>query len=223
MPALGYTITERVVVHARANMPDGEFRRAFLNQKTKADDRVLPVERWAAVCDDKAAPADPLTFALDINPERSASSIVAASGRTAELVDYRPGTGWVVARATELSARHGAPRWVIDPAGPAGSLLAELERNSLNVHAVSPRELVEACGQVYDGVMEGTVRMRRHPKFDEAAAAAAKRAVGDAWAWTRKRAQSDISPLVAATLALWGSTTLAPPESVYEDRDLLIL
>ncbi len=51
--------------------------------------------------------------------------------------------------------------------------------------------------------------------LDEAAAGAAKRAIGDAWAWTRKSAAADISPLVAATLALWAATRAALPEPGY--------
>jgi hypothetical protein len=46
--------------------------------------------------------------------------------------------------------------------------------------------------------------------------------VGDAWAWTRKAASADISPLVAATLAVWGATR---PEgtSVYETTGIVVL
>jgi hypothetical protein len=44
--------------------------------------------------------------------------------------------------------------------------------------------------------------------------------VGDAWAWTRKNASTDVCPLVALTLALWAA--IGP--SVYEgDRGLLVL
>jgi hypothetical protein len=42
------------------------------------------------------------------------------------------------------------------------------------------------------------------PLLNTAVAAARKRAVGDAWAWHRKDSTTDITPLVAATLALWG-------------------
>src|SRR5205823_4853856 len=80
MPALGHTITEAVVVHARTTLPDGEFRRAFLNQQTKAEDRVIPIGAWQSACDDAVAPDGALVFALDVNPERSAGAIVAASG-----------------------------------------------------------------------------------------------------------------------------------------------
>jgi len=205
MPALGRTITERVIVHARATLADGEFRRAFLNQQTKAEDRVIPGANWAAVCADDVGPEGELVFSLDVNPERNAGAIVAASPGAAELVDHRGGTGWIVGRAVELTGRHGSARWLVDAVGPAGSLIPELERAGLTVQPVSPKEMVAACGQFYDAVMDGKIQIRHHPKLDEAVAGAAKRSVGDAWAWTRKNASTDVSPLVALTLGLWGA------------------
>ena len=38
----------------------------------------------------------------------------------------------------------------------------------------------------------------------QAVKGATKRPLGDAWAWSRRKSTVDISPLVAATLALWG-------------------
>lgn len=222
MPALGHTITVAVVADARANMKDGEFRRAFLNRKTKADDRMLPVAAWNAVCSPDARPQGRPTFALDVNPERSAGAIVAASPGVAELVDFRLTTSWLVPRAVELSAKWGGPTWVVDSTGPAGSFIADMERAKLKVHPATPRELVDACGQFYDGVIEHRLRIRYHQRFEEAAAGAAKRSVGDAWAWTRKSAAADISPLVAATLALWGSGQQNRP-SIYEERGPVML
>lgn len=217
MPALGHTITERVVEHARQTLTDGEFRRAFCNQLTKADERVLPVVAWDAVCDPHVGPQGGLVFALDVNPERSAASIATAgAGPVGELVDYRPATGWVVARAKELDGRHGPTRWMVDVKGPAGSLISDLETAGLDVVPVNAQVMVEACGQFYDAVIGGTVRIRQHIKLDEAAAGAAKRRVGDAWAWARKSADADISPLVALTLAVAGARR--PAVSVYESR-----
>jgi len=224
MPALGYTVTEDVVRHARMTLTDGEFRRAFLNQLTKSDERVLPAGAWDLVCKPDAAPEGQLVFSVDVNPERTASSIVAASAGptpTAELVEHRASTGWIPARARELSDRHGG-QWVVDGSGPAGSLIPDLERAGLTVHPMTAREMIDACGGFYDGVMDGALRLRKNPKLDEAAAGAAKRQVGDAWAWTRKNASADISPLVAATLAIWGATHLSV-SSIYEDKDLAVI
>jgi hypothetical protein len=111
---------------------------------------------------------------------------------------------------------------VVDGSGPAGSLIPDLEKAGLTVHPVTSRELIDACGGFYDAVLESKIRIRRNPKLDEAAAGAARRRVGDAWAWTRKSAAADISPLVAATLAIWGATHLGGG-SVYEDRGLVSL
>jgi hypothetical protein len=131
---------------------------------------VIPASAWAAVCSDGASPDGEPVFALDVNPERSAGAIVAASTGVAELVEYRHTTGWMVGRAQELSERWGAPRWVVDSTGPAGSLIADLERAGLVVHPASARDLVVACGSFYDGVLERRIRIRRHARFDEAAA-----------------------------------------------------
>lgn len=225
MPALGHTISEDVVRHARTTLTDGEFRRAFLNQLTKSDERVIPHAAWEVVCDPQVEPDGPLVFSVDVNPERTASTIVVASGGDlpiAELVDYRASTGWVVDRARELHGRHGG-RWVVDGSGPAGTIIPSLELAGLNVHPVTARELIEACGWFYDAVMGGNIRIRQNPKLDEAVASAAKRSVGDAWAWTRKAAIGDISPLVATTLALWGAVRLSDAPSVYEDRDMVVI
>jgi phage terminase large subunit-like protein len=53
MPALGHTITEDVVRHARTTMPNGEFLRAMLNIRFDAQTRWIAPEAWAACKDEK--------------------------------------------------------------------------------------------------------------------------------------------------------------------------
>lgn len=207
MPAMGITISEEVVADARASMTDGEFRRAFLNQMTRADDRVIPIASWDAVCRVDASPATPLIFAVDVNPERSFASIAAASGGlspTAEVVEHRPGVGWLADRIVELSAKWHSPV-LVDVTGPAGFIVAELEGRGVALRALSTREFVGACGSFFDRVVEGRVVLRSSGVLDEAAAGAVKRTSGDAWAWARRSATVDVSPLVAVTLAVWGA------------------
>jgi hypothetical protein len=47
------------------------------------------------------------------------------------------------------------------------------------------------------------------PALDAAVAGAAKRSLGDSWAWARRGLSVDISPLVAVSLARWGHATRA--------------
>lgn len=204
MPALGFTVLESTVRGERGGMKDSEFRRAYLNQQTQADERVIPLATWVAVCSEAVQPSGPLVFALDMNPERSAAAVVAAGGGVLELVDYRSGAGWVAGRVKELDEKWH-PLWVVDSTGPAASLIPDLEREGLTVRAVSSREVVDACGGFYDAVAGRAVTVRANQILDDAVAGAMKRTVGDAWAWARRSATVDISPLVAATLAHWGA------------------
>jgi hypothetical protein len=69
---------------------------------------------------------------------------------------------------------------------------------------VTPREFSTACAQLLDAVTDRSVRHRGNPELDAAVAAAARRTVGDGWVWSRRLPAVDVSPLVAASLALFG-------------------
>lgn len=207
MPALGFTIDESVVRHARSTLSDGEFRRAFLNQPTKADDRVISVPVWTAVCSPDVAPLSSVAFGVDMNPERSATSVAAASAGSipvVELVAYIEGES-PVARIARVAREHQASV-VIDKASPANALVDPLEAAGVKVIVVGTADVVAATGDMYDRIVQARVSFRTDPLFDLAAAAATRRPVGDAWCWGRKRAQADVSPLIAATLAVRGAT-----------------
>lgn len=212
MPALGRTIMLEVVEDAYRKMPLEEFKRAYLNIPTASDDRVIPAASWAAVCD-SAVEATAGVFAVDVDPERSASGIVAiGAGPIVEVVDYRPGTGWLVERLVELWNTYGVPI-VLDRNGPAGSFVDELTRRRVRIIELDPRDFTRACGSFFDRVLDRSVTVRQNYDLDVAVAAAAKRPVGDAWVWGRKSSKSNISLLVAATVGVWvhERTPLAAP------------
>jgi hypothetical protein len=80
----------------------------------------------------------------------------------------------------------------------------------VNVVTTSSRDMAQACGRLFDAVLNDKVRHLGQPDLTAAVAGAAKRKLGDAWAFSRSSSAVDISPLVAATLALWGVTTIEP-------------
>lgn len=203
MPALGFTIQESTIRLERDGNKDGEFRRAYLNQRTKSDDRVIPQSVWDAICNPKAAPQGKLVFGVDVSPEGQVAIVACSSGATPvlELVEARLPISNLVRRATELNSKHGGAAWAIDGQGPANRFVADLERSGLRVHALGSRGVIDASAAFLDAVADGTISVRSHWAFDEAAAAAAKREVGDSWAWTRKNSNGNIAPIVAATLA----------------------
>jgi hypothetical protein len=202
MPALGHTITEDVVRHARRTMPEGEFRRAFLNQPTLSEERVIPAHLWAAVQDADARPDGALVVGFDVSPDLSRSAVSVSDGKVVELVEAGPGVGWAVARAAAMATKWSAPV-ALDPASPAGTFMRDLVDGGVRIEEVAGREFVKACGAFFDVVVEKKVKVRSHVDLDVAVAGAARRTVGDAWAWGRRSSDCDISPLVSVTLARW--------------------
>lgn len=216
MPALGFTITERTVRQALEEMrrEDGdltEFRRAWLNIPSRQFAQVIPPEKWAAVCQPNVAPEGRLVLGVDGDPDlRWASLVVADEVGRVELVERAPAVGWVEERVAEVVAKTPMPV-VLDGRGPVAFLADGLEGRGVQVVRTSTSDYVHACSQVMTKIVEGQVRVRSHPGFDSAVAAARKRPIGDSWVWARRSIDADISPLVAMTLAVL-MASVAPPE-----------
>jgi hypothetical protein len=217
MPALGHTVREEAIAADFTSMDLREFRRAYLNQwaeEVPQEWLVIPQPLWDGLVDAGSAADDPVAFAADITPDRSFGSIATAGRRPdgrmhVEVVDHRPGTGWMAERIVELNGRWNPCAVVVDAAGPAGSLLAELEAAGVEVVKPTSREAAQAAGQLYDLVIEGKLAHHGQPALNAALGGAQRRPLGDAWAWDRRSRSVDISPLVAATLAAWGHATRA--------------
>ncbi|MFF7949416.1 terminase [Streptomyces griseorubiginosus] len=216
-PALGYRLTLPKVANERSTLSkDGYARERLGVGEYPADEadtwQVIGEDAWKALAAAESAPEGQVAFAIDMTPERSYAAIAVAGtwrgGTHVEVVDHRPGTGWIKERAKELHERWGPRCWVVDAGGPAGSLIPELEdeEDGLGVTVVQPkaREVAAACGQFYDAVTEQTLSHRNDAPLLTALAGAQTRPLGDTWAWARRNVGIDISPLVAATLAKWG-------------------
>lgn len=214
MPALGHTVTVEAVTHAKSTMSDGEFRRAFGNQRMRSSERVIPEVTWRVACREDVAPSGQLSFAVDVSPDRDWSSIAAAGNGVAELVDHRGGVGWVVDRLVDLVAKHGGSV-AIELRSPAGALIPALRREGVQVVELSAADVTQACGAFYDDIADANIKIRVGPHFaalDSAAAAVMKQPVADAWRWARK-GLDPITPLVAVTAAAWCART--PPAEFF--------
>ena len=230
MPALGIVradgtgVTEETIQAEFDSWELPEFRRAYLNQWLDAFPEewlVISQADWRVLADLRSVAVDPVAFAVDMNPERDAVSVGIAGRRPdglmhVELVHPRPSLEAVVGRVAEMAARWNPCAVVVDPAAgnPAASLITGLEDAGVEVLKPSVREVVQGCGQFYDAVMGAGLRHLGQPDLDAAVAVAVQRPLGDAWAWARKHATGDISPLCAVTLAAWGHGVKAPVSDV---------
>jgi len=208
MPALGHTVTVETIKADHDAMDPAEFARAYLNRRAGSGRPVIDAATWAACRDNGSHLAGLVTFAVDVTPERTASAIAACGWRQdrrrhVEIVEHRPGTDWPVGRLAELVARWSPLCVVVDPGGPAGSLMVDLAAAGVPVDVVSAREYAHACGMFYDAVLAGEVAHLGQPVLTNAVGAARKRPLGDAWAWARRQG-GDISSLVAASLSHYG-------------------
>jgi hypothetical protein len=170
---------------------------------------VIGLDEWDGLVDVASVPLDPVCLSFDVAPDRSMTSI-SASGvredglRHVEIVDRRRGTGWVVDRLVDLNESHSPVAIVCDGSGPAATLIPALEERGVEPLVVTAKDYTRACGLIYDLVEEAGLRHLGTPEMRGALRGAAKRPLGDAWAWSRKNSSVDITPLVAATLSLWG-------------------
>ena len=166
---------------------------------------ILPTE-WDALVDTTSVLQDPITLAYDVSPERKCS--IGAAGRNqhgdwhVEVIAQWPGTGWLVDKLLELRDAHDPFEIVCDGYGPAASMVKKVLEAGVDVRLLTSGEHAQACGQLADVVTQRTLRHLGSSDLQHAIRGAATRPLGDAWAWSRKNSTVDISPLVAATLAL---------------------
>lgn len=217
-PGLGYRISAEHVAREQRSMAAKSFQVERLSigdwPATDGDlDRVVDAEVWAALADPGSTVGDLLVFAPDANPERTSASIAVVGAREdglthGEIIERRPGTGWVPGRLVELIERWRPAAVVVDPSGPGGAWLPVLQESGIEPVLVSGREMAQACGGWYEAVTEhGTFRHLDQDALNDALTGAKTRPLGDAWAWARRTSTVDISPLVALTLAHYGYVT----------------
>lgn len=211
MPALGFTVDESAIKADSLTMDTGEFRRAYLNRWTPGvASPPVPLAAWAACGDEDVTPDGRLVYGVDIAPNRrSASVYVCDDDLRMELVHHCVDDMSVAALGAWLVrsvGQHDVARVCLDASGPAGSLVSELAAAGVAAHTVSGRELGHACAEFYDAVTARRVRHRPSGLTATALGAATKRSLGDLWLWNRSNAIADITPAVAATLALHGAS-----------------
>ena len=218
-PAFGTRISADFIVNEIATMPPGEFARERLSVGDYPSDdaerwAVIPEANWSQLKDEGSRAGDPVAFAVEVGPERRMAAIGTAGLRRdgrlhVEVVQHEPGTDWVPARVVELAKRWRPCAIVMDPGSHAGALIEPVEQAGVEVvRPFTARDAAAACSQFYDAVMQGDLRhlgdegLQGH--LSAALAGAKTRPLGDQWAWDRKNAVVDISPLTAVTLAAWG-------------------
>lgn len=229
-PALGIHIAPDYVDSERKDMGEEQFKRERLGiwASEQDDPPVIPPERWAACLDPDSKAGDQVVFSIDVPPSRDRAYIAAASVRDdgrvhVEVVDQGDLTGWVPARLAELLSRHPGARIVIDGRTAAGAFEEEFKRYRLPVNFVRFQDYARACGLIFDAIRDGQVRHIGQELLDLAVDGVRVKPVGESlWKWIRATPSSDISPLVAVTIAFFGAKRFYRPSGVESGRRINI-
>lgn len=217
-PALGIRIT---VEHIRDEIASLGARSFAVERLGVGDwpateegaDSVIDLATWRARTDPESTIEGQVCFAFDVSPDRQWASISAAGENPdglmhTEVVERQRGTGWVADRAAELRDDHDAVVFVCDGASAAASLVHQFEELGIDVEVVNAKEMANACGMIFDLVEQDKLRHLGTPELESAIKGARKRPLGEAWAWSRKGSNVDITPLVSCTLAVWACETI---------------
>lgn len=218
-PALGIRISEEYVAAEQRSMGPRGFavERLGVGDWPATDGLAaskITDAAWKACEDSQSSCSDPVCFVFDVTPDRSRSTIGVAGWRDdgmghVEIIDERPGTGWVAPRLAELTGAHSALAVLYDERGPAASLVPEITALDVEVTPVNGQEQAKSCGAFFDAVEQQSFRHLGTSELVQAVRGAATRPLGDAWAWARKTSTANISPLVVVTIALWALRTMA--------------
>lgn len=219
-PALGGRISVDRMVKLRRKLGATGFARESLGAWPKQvafGNDVIDPQTWAARGDADSRPGEALVLGIDASPGGRSAAVASAGRREddrlhAKVMDYRPGTGWVVERVKELVGRHRPRRVMLDPAGPAGALIADLTEALTNdrgeliveIELVGGLEMTQACGALINDLTEDRIRHCNQDALNDAVAQATSRRSADSWKWDRRDSSGDICPLVAVTVATHG-------------------
>ncbi|MEU7609541.1 hypothetical protein [Micromonospora sp. NPDC049204] len=184
---------------------------------------VLPAPSWRDQGDELSMATDRFALGVECGPDLAWASVALAGQRADgqwhfELDDDQHtrgrGVGWLVPHlAATVAANPQIRAVVVDVGGPIAALLERrnerwyFKDTKLEVTPVRVVELGAGCARVLDGIVTGWLHHIGQPQFSSAALSAGKRALGDTgmWVWSRKTAESDITPIQAGTLALIGA------------------
>lgn len=193
--------------------------------------KVIPREAWERRTDAGSIMGGEFVLGVDITPSRSFACIVACGAQEGDsslehleitstvepdshgepqlYADHRSMGSWLVPRIIEIWNRAHPAFVVIDKATYAGGIVVQLEAAGVKVVHPNTQQYAQACGEFRAAVVPkgedvATIVHLGQPQLAHALAEAEKRRLLEMWAWDKLTTSSDISPLVAATLARWG-------------------
>jgi len=201
----------------RANLSnDDSFKREALGiWDPLSSSRVIDEVTWKKRGDPASMAIKRLTLSIEVPPDRKSAAVGLAGQRAdgkwhVELDEERGSVDWAIPWVVERASKNTLHAVVVDELSGLAEKRGERwyligTKIVVTLAGSEGRDMAVACGWYYDGIYEGTVFHTDQPQVNASLAVATKRQLQGRWAWNRRDATSNISPVVAETLALWGA------------------
>lgn len=180
----------------------------------------IDIAQWNGLRDPESRRDGDVAVGVDIAPQRDYAAIALYGLRTdgvghLQVLDYRPGTDWILPRLVEIKAALN-PVVVVMGRAVHASLDADLEKAGFaksedpeepkygDLAVTTATEMTAATGNMLDAVRQASFRHIGDDELDASVAGAKTKQTGDTLVWARKESVADTSPLVAVSLARWG-------------------
>lgn len=213
------------MLRLRENLPseDAWKREALGIWDAVTSNGVIPGPTWAEQGLEHSLAVDRFALGVECGPDLAWASVAFAGQRTDEQWHLEldedqhtkgRGVAWLVPHLEYMLASNSQIRAVVvDVAGPISALLEQrngrwfFKGSKVEATPVKVVELGAGCARVLSGIVAGWLHHIDQPQLTAAALSAGRRPLGDTglWVWSRKTAESDITPIQAGTLALIGA------------------
>lgn len=215
---LDRTPLERIT-DLREELPDDDdFAREAMGMWDKAASaEIIDKQTWdLAARDDAVQPSADIAIAVAVSGNLSSAAVAFAGRREdgkwhIELLDHRTGYLWVPAYVQQLLTQNNKVRAVVLDVGTGSrALIDDFQRLKIKVTSPKVIDVGTAVSRVIDGINQRSIVHIEQTQLDTARAGARLRPLADTGmhAWSRKNSLTDITPIEAVTLALWGSMNL---------------
>lgn len=207
------------MLRMRENIPDDDsWAREAMGIWPSNGGGLITEDMWSALKDLKSEPLDPVSFGVYANKGQTAAAIAVAGYRSdgkihvgivpvatdTPDVNMLPGLEWIPPRVKELFIKWAPCAVMVDERSEAGAVIQDMKDLGVEVQTTNATGMANACSKFLSVVNENGLRHRGAKDLQKSVCAGKKRDLADAWAWDRKDATSDITQLVAVTLALHG-------------------
>lgn len=223
-PGLGIRISEDHIRMELRSMSEDGFNTERLgvgDWPVEGDGwKVIGKENWERCKDLRTEMEGRLVFGVNTSPDGRMTTIVAAGAcsedRIAveitgdeEVMDCRPGVNWVAPVLIELVRKHRPLAVVVTKNDQTGQFIEELEAAHVKLLHPNAAQYAQACTDFKLAVVpkkgeKAYLLHRDQAPLNAAVAGAVPRETSAMWAWDKRASSVDISPLEAATCAVWG-------------------